>query len=172
MHGLRPPAKAPRVHPLAVGHDPDLLRVAGRAERIAALTFEELRRHEVGSWKNPGFHGERIPELDEILLRTPPNKRVFVELRGGPELVPALARTGFAPAELVAISFNLEAAREAKRALDCGEACWIVDRETAGPSADIARLVQAARRAGLDGWISITNGRSRAKSCGWRPPQV
>jgi glycerophosphoryl diester phosphodiesterase len=50
---------------LAVFHDEDLTRIAGRPGRIAELTWRELAAVSL-----PG--GERIPRLDEVLAETDP----------------------------------------------------------------------------------------------------
>ncbi len=62
---------------LVLFHDKDLDRTtdfrtvygegSGKESRIEALTLEELRRLDAGSWKSPGFRGERIPTLREAL---------------------------------------------------------------------------------------------------------
>ncbi|MDO8543268.1 MAG: glycerophosphodiester phosphodiesterase [Opitutaceae bacterium] len=140
---------------LVVVHDDDLQRVGGRAMRIADATLAELREVDVGGGTNPDFRPEKIPELDELIAITPPSRRLFVELKGGPalveELARSLARTRFDETRLVVISFNLEAVRRAKSRLPRTEVCWIVDREGAMAHATIAELVQQAQGAGLDG---------------------
>ncbi len=51
---------------LVVIHDHDLKRLAGVEGLVEDLTFEELRRLDVGSHKNPKFKGARIPLLSEL----------------------------------------------------------------------------------------------------------
>lgn len=140
---------------LAVVHDDDLRRLAGSPLRVADATLDELREHDVGSWKEAQFSDERIPELDELLRRVPAGKRLFVELKGGaalvPELVRGLSRTRFDPAQLVVISFQLDAARAAKRALPTAESCWVLEREETGRTPEVGAILHSARGAGLDG---------------------
>ncbi len=62
---------------LVLFHDKDLDRTtdfqqvygkgSDKESRIAALTLEELRRLDAGSWKSPRFRGERIPTFLEAL---------------------------------------------------------------------------------------------------------
>ncbi len=75
---------------LAVIHDHDTRRLAGVTGRVAEITLAELQRLDVGRGRGPEFAGERIPSLEALLAVTPPKRRVFVELKGGPELVPPL----------------------------------------------------------------------------------
>lgn len=140
---------------LAVVHDDDLQRVAGERIHVAGATLDALRRFDVGGWKAARFRAERIPELSELLRLTPAGKRVFVELKGGPELVPELercvARVGFPPRRLVVISFELAAAAEAKRVLPAAEACWVVEQTEPAGGVDITGVVRGAQAARVDG---------------------
>lgn len=52
---------------LVVLHDEDLKRVAGDSRKIGELTFEEVRRLDVGSRFGPSFSGIGIPSLEEVL---------------------------------------------------------------------------------------------------------
>ncbi|HOX45347.1 MAG TPA: glycerophosphodiester phosphodiesterase family protein [Myxococcota bacterium] len=77
---------------LAVIHDPRTLRTAGEDLEVASQEFARLGRLDVGRWKAPAFAGERIPGLEQVLALLPPGKRALVELKCGPEALPALAR--------------------------------------------------------------------------------
>ena len=146
---------------LAVIHDPDTQRTAGVAGTVAAATLAGLQALDVGRWKAARFSGERIPALEEIFALVPDGKRVFVEIKGGPEVVRELQRCvdvalheprGPLRPEQIAIStFDLPAAETAKRALPRHEVCWIADSGRAAPRPTLAAVVQAARAAGLDG---------------------
>ena len=47
-------------------HDRDLKRVSGDTRRVSDLTFEQMRKLDVGSWFGPAFKGERVPTLQEV----------------------------------------------------------------------------------------------------------
>jgi glycerophosphoryl diester phosphodiesterase len=140
---------------LAVIHDPDTRRTTGRAALVRDATLAELQALDAGAWKEAKFAGEKIPSLDAWLALVPAGKRVFVEVKGGPEAIDALAgslaRSGLAPAQLVIISFDFATVRAAK--LRCGEiaACWIVERDSVAGRLPLAELVARVRAAGLDG---------------------
>jgi glycerophosphoryl diester phosphodiesterase len=142
---------------LAVIHDSDTRRVTGAAHAVAELTFAELRRLDVGRWKDVRFAGERVPSLDELLATVPPGRRVFVEVKGGPEAVPELRRCvagSRLPAErVVVISFHLATVVAAKESLPRCRGLWIVEREAGRPGGALAidPIIAEARAAGVDG---------------------
>jgi glycerophosphoryl diester phosphodiesterase len=105
---------------LICGHDADMKRTAGSPARIKETSAEELRKLDVGSWKGPRWEGERMPTLGEALATLPDDARCFIEVKVGPEAVPALVEavgaSGKRPEQLVIISFNAETIAEAKQA--------------------------------------------------------
>lgn len=52
---------------LILTHDTNLMRVAGREDEIKTLTYEELKKVDVGLFKGEKFKGERIPTLEEFM---------------------------------------------------------------------------------------------------------
>lgn len=52
---------------LVLFHDDDLMRIAGRPESIADLTYDEVRQIDVGVHKGTAFAGEHIPTFEEFL---------------------------------------------------------------------------------------------------------
>src|SRR3954466_7120047 len=72
---------------LAVIHDPDTRRTADVARAVAESTLAELPQLDVGTWKDRRFAAERIPALEDVFAVVPDGKRVFVEIKGGPEVV-------------------------------------------------------------------------------------
>ena len=144
---------------LAVVHDPDLRRTAGIGRRVAEASLVELQQLDVGRWKDPRFAGETIPALEDICALIPAGKRVFVELKGGPGLLPALKRSvewalsipALRRDQIVIISFDLQTAEAAKRMLPGHEVCWIADAGADAPGRTLAEIARVARKAGLDG---------------------
>ena len=91
-------------------HDKDTKRTAGVSKLIAESTLAELRLLDVGTWKNVKFAGERIPTLEELLSTVPTGKKVYIEVKCGPEIVPALSQilmtAKLPPAQTPVICFN------------------------------------------------------------------
>jgi glycerophosphoryl diester phosphodiesterase len=150
---------------LAVIHDSDTRRTAGVEGAVAKLTLSDLQVREVGRWKDVRFAGETIPALDDILAITPAGKRVFVEIKSGPESVVALQRCitdrrqnpGVLAHQIAIISFDLAVATAAKRALPVHEVCWIADAGADAPRSTLGEIARDARAAGLDG-IDVASG--------------
>ncbi|MBK1833114.1 glycerophosphodiester phosphodiesterase [Roseibacillus ishigakijimensis] len=101
-------------------HDKDTARVAGKKLVVADSTLEELRELEVGSWKSPKYAGAQIPTIAEVLETVPSEKAIYIEVKCGPEIVPALSKTfeetDLEPEQLVVISFNADFVKQWKLA--------------------------------------------------------
>ncbi len=142
---------------LAVIHDANTRRPAGVNRRVSAQTWAELEKLEVGRWKGRQWVDVRIPSLEEVLRTVPKGRRLFVEVKCGPEFVAAAApilQRGLGT-EVVLIGFDLEAMKQAKAAFPQLEVCWIIQfkrnlraaRWTPIPK----QVMEQARAAGLDG---------------------
>jgi glycerophosphoryl diester phosphodiesterase len=107
---------------IVVIHDKDTKRVTGVMKVVKDSTLAELRQLDAGKWKGAGFEGERIPTLAECLATLPAgDKRFFLEIKCGPEVVPVLARQleEWKPraGQLCIIAFDRAVARESKKAM-------------------------------------------------------
>jgi glycerophosphoryl diester phosphodiesterase len=93
-------------------HDADTGRVGNKKLVVAKETYEALCQVDVGD-------GERIPLLSEVLGESPVGKAIYIEIKTGPEILPALQKLikNF-PAkiqDLRIISFNDNSLKEAKK---------------------------------------------------------
>ncbi len=145
---------------IAVIHDGTTARTGGVTNKVANQTFEELRRLDVGKWgkwKGKGF-SEKIPSLDEVLQVVPPGKRLFIEIKCGPEILPelekALTRAGKKPEQTVIIGFGYETMQLAKARFPQLQVLWLAgkDKKTKEypPLDELIRKVKAANLDGLD----------------------
>ncbi|MFO0800470.1 MAG: glycerophosphodiester phosphodiesterase [Gemmataceae bacterium] len=142
---------------IVVIHDKDTKRTAGGVNKVVAeSTLAELRTLDVGAWKDKKYAGERIPTLAEVLATVPAGKRVFVEVKPGPEVVPELlaemTAAGLPPERTPVISFNAGVIAAVKKARPDLPAYWIVSLNTkdkAPPTA--AELVAKAKEIRADG---------------------
>jgi glycerophosphoryl diester phosphodiesterase len=150
---------------LAVSHDKNTKRTAGRDAAIADLTIAELKQLDAGSWKSPQFAGEKIPTLDEQIALIPPGKRMLVEIKIGPEIVPELGRvlqqTRATEKNITIISFNFESLLEVRKQLPHLPTLWLLGHPTPNskksasakkpPTVDeMIRDAKAAKLTGLD----------------------
>ena len=138
-------------------HDKDTKRVAGVDKKVVDQTLAELRLLDVGKWKSPKFAGERIPTLDEVLATVPKGKRVFIEVKCGPEIVPELDRvlkaSKLKPEQTPIISFHAPVIEAVKKARPDLEGYWIVSLKAkkgkAPPTAE--SLIATAKKIRADG---------------------
>jgi glycerophosphoryl diester phosphodiesterase len=140
---------------LAVVHDENMQRLAGSPLIVSQATMAELQRLDVGRWKDPRFAGEKIPTLGEMLAVVPAGKRVFIEVKNGPEAVPplesCLRNVPLAAGQIVVISFDVAAAATAKKALPHRQTAWILDYGArAGAKPSFAEIIRRCREASLD----------------------
>jgi glycerophosphoryl diester phosphodiesterase len=84
--------RATRDGRVIVIHDESTLRTTGVDLLVAKHTLEELQQLDAGAWKDAAWKGERLPSLAETLAAIPPSKRLLIEVKGGPEIIPELAR--------------------------------------------------------------------------------
>jgi glycerophosphoryl diester phosphodiesterase len=115
---------------VVVMHDRDTKRTAGVAKAVAEQTLEQLRALDVGRWKGKKFAGEKVPTLEEMLATVPDGKKVFVEVKCGPEIVPELIRvlkaSKLKPERTPVISFNADVIAAVKKANPDLPAYWLV----------------------------------------------
>lgn len=144
---------------IACCHDKTTERTGGQKLVIAESTFDELQAVEVGSWKDERFRGERIATLGDVLATVPAGKVFYVEVKCGPEIVPALAESiaasGLPSDRLRVIAFDKEVIRAVKQALPQYKAFWLSslrrqkESQTWKPS--LEDLVATAKEVGADG---------------------
>jgi glycerophosphoryl diester phosphodiesterase len=142
-----------------VCHDADTKRTTGVAKAIKESTFAELRTLDAGRWKGPQWAGERLPELGEVLATIPAQKRCFVEIKVGPEVVPAVVRalreSGKKPEQIAVISFKAPSVAEAKRQLPDVPAYLLADfkkdKQTGAWSPTVDQLIDKAKAIRADG---------------------
>src|SRR5262249_54505924 len=114
-------------------HDKDTKRVAGKKLVVTTAPFKQLRALDIGSWKDPKWHAERMPTMDEVLAVVPEGKKVFLELKSGPEIVPAMAKviaaSHVSPDQIVIISFHADALAASKKALPHLKTLWLTSMQ-------------------------------------------
>ena len=140
-------------------HDADTKRTTGVAKKVVESTLAELRTLDAGTWKDPQWKGERLPTLAEALAAIPAGKRLVIEIKCGPEVLPELARdlkaSGKPDAQIVIISFKHDVCAQAKKLFPQIPVLFLSsfkqDKATGAWSPTPAALIQQAKSAGLDG---------------------
>lgn len=146
-------------------HDKTTKRTAGGGKhKIADLTLAELRKLDAGSWKNKKYKGEQIPTLAEVLKTIPAGKRLFIEIKCGPEVLPVLRRdlktAGKKPQQTAIIGFSYDTMKKAKIELPQLDVFWVVglkqNKVTKRWRPSLNKLIRDAKSAGLQG-VHLSN---------------
>ena len=112
-------------------HDKKTKRVAPEQPDLTVeeATFEQLRRLDVGSWKDVKFTGERIPKLEEVLATVPQGRRIFVEIKCGAEIVPALEKllsaSDLSDEQIMIIAFDEAVVQACRRSMSRYQCNWL-----------------------------------------------
>ncbi|MEZ6031890.1 MAG: glycerophosphodiester phosphodiesterase family protein [Planctomycetaceae bacterium] len=159
-------------HQIVCTHDSTTKRIVpGQTElKIADSTLKELQRLDVGSWKSPRFKDERMPTLKDVLAVVPPGKRIFVEIKCGPEILPLmkpqLEQSGLMPDQIVIICFNETVIKAARELMPQFKANWLTgykqDKETkewSPKSSDVMAVLKRTHATGLGthGNVDVAN---------------
>jgi glycerophosphoryl diester phosphodiesterase len=140
---------------LVVIHDATTKRTTGTDLKVVDTTLEELRKLDAGKLKGEKFAGEKLPTLEEMLATTPEGKRVFIEVKCGPEAVPEMDRvikaSKLKPEQTCVISFNAAVIAAAKKARPDLQAFWIVGLGGKGKPKTAEDLIAKAKEIKADG---------------------
>jgi glycerophosphoryl diester phosphodiesterase len=156
-------------------HDRDLMRVAGDPRRVEALTYDEVRKLDVGSWFDPAFAGERVPTLEEVIQLSRGRIKLNIELKFfGPDRrlareVARLVRAQHFESDCFVTSLNYDALQEVKRhnrrlrtglivAKALGDVSRLeVDALSVRAGALTDRMLRAAHRLGMEVHVWTVN---------------
>jgi sialate O-acetylesterase len=126
-------------------HDKDTKRIAGQPLTIANATLEELRQLDVGSiqpeaseralhaWSADKFQGTRMPTIAEVFATVPAGKKMFIEIKCGPEIIDPLLRelgsSGLTPEQVVVIGFDSALLKSLKERDPKWQTAWLCSFE-------------------------------------------
>jgi glycerophosphoryl diester phosphodiesterase len=140
-------------------HDEDTFRTTGTRLSVHANSLAELRKLDYGAWKHPNFSGEAIPTLADVLAATPAEKRLFIELKAGPSMIPLihkiLNRADLRRNRLMIISFDKATIAASKQRMPYIKAHWLTsylqnpDSKFWQPTA--TQIAQTVRQCNADG---------------------
>lgn len=131
-------------------HDRTVDRTTNGTGKVADLTMSELQKLQI-AWKG-GI--ERIPTLAEVLKTVPENKRLFVELKCGPEILPELKRvidlSGKKAQQVVIISFDYDTLAQSRKLLPQLKHYWLTMAFWPSMWQDIIHRSKLAKFDGVD----------------------
>ncbi|HJN08933.1 MAG TPA: glycerophosphodiester phosphodiesterase family protein [Pirellulaceae bacterium] len=140
-------------------HDADTKRTAGVNRQVAKSTLAELRELDVGRWKDEEFAGERMPTLQQVLATVPNGRRIFIEIKCGPEIVPVLrdvlSRAELDSRQIAVISFQQDVIAATKQQLPDIKAYWLTgykqDKITHKWQPTMDQILKTLQQTGADG---------------------
>jgi glycerophosphoryl diester phosphodiesterase len=110
-------------------HDANTDRVSEKNLSVGDSTLAQLRELDLGSWKGEQWRGTRISTLGEVLASIPPEKKIFIELKAGIEILPALlasiTTSPLEPSQIVVIAFDDTLIAALKAQAPALTACWL-----------------------------------------------
>jgi glycerophosphoryl diester phosphodiesterase len=110
-------------------HDADTERTCGVKCIVADARLVDLQSLDFGRWKAPSFAGLACCTLEDVLATVPAGKRIFIELKTGPEIVAPLGKilekNTIEAASLVIISFDERTIAACKERLPGVKAHWL-----------------------------------------------
>jgi len=100
-------------------HDDNLKRTADIDVCVAERTLRELQSCDVGQWKGREWTGETIASLGQVVETIPAGRRLFVEIKSGPQTIEAidrdLALVKDRPEAVVLLCFDVNVLAAARR---------------------------------------------------------
>lgn len=132
-------------------HDRNTKRTSGGefSYEIKDTKSRDLRKIDVGSWKGEMFKGEKMPFISEVIKTVPAGKKLVVEIKTGPEIVPFMKKdilkSGKAD-QMIFIAFGWETILAAKKAFPNNECYWLSSTKKG-----LLEKMEESAREGLEG---------------------
>lgn len=143
-------------------HDSTLTRTTGGANTNRcgdvswAETVSKLDVGGWGKWAESSFKGTPPALLEDVLALARDGRRIYLEIKTGPEIVPAIravlaAQQNATPGNVLFISFNKASCAAVKDLLPDYTVYWLVTARTQGRPVTAEEVVEGARAARADG---------------------
>ena len=141
-------------------HDKDTQKVTGKKHKLVVkdTPLAELRKLDVGSWFGEKWKDTKTPTLLEVLATVPKNKKIYVEIKCGPEVLAKLHEdlhaSGLSDDQIVLISFNPEVVKRYKSREPKRKAYWLtgIGKNKKGlREPTLAKVLETLRATGADG---------------------
>ncbi len=138
-------------------HDKDTKRTGDRELDVESSTLAELRKLDVGRWKNPKWAGEKIPTLKEVFGTVPDDRLFVIELKSKAKIVPYLAKQlrqlDQGNFRILIITFDAETAKACKESMPNQRVHWLTKfkRNVIGYKPTAKQVGQTVRDTGVEG---------------------
>ena len=144
---------------VVVIHDFNTKRLAGVNKKVKHQKLNELKKLDVGSWKDIKWKGEQIPMIREVLDSVPRGKKLIIEIKSESDIIPFLKKevvqSKLDSEQVEFIGFDLKTMSITKKAFPSHKVLWLLDLDyiwinrILKPS--IKKAIAKAKNYGLDG---------------------
>jgi len=97
---------------------------------VSKSTLAQLQKLDVGSWKGDQWKGTRMPTLSQVFRTVPEGKGIFIEVKCGVEIMPALKKAiedcSLGKEQITIISFQKSVIAKAKIEMPEIKAHWLL----------------------------------------------
>lgn len=146
---------------IMVNHDKNTKRTAGGIDmNLKDTDSEELRKLDVGSWKDQKFKGEKMPFLEEVLRKVPGGRKLVIEVKSSPEILPYLQQLiseSEIQERLVIISFDKEVIVQAKQRMPAIPAYWLLHNFENYTLPEAIKLAKEHKLNGFDVYYKLVD---------------
>ena len=144
-------------------HDRNLKRTTGKDLPCSEASWSEtLSKLDAGAWKGEKWKGVRPALLEEILPLARPNRKIYVEIKSGPEIVPYVkeifaAQSAANPRTALFICFNKAVCAKLNELMPEYKVYWLCTAPRPDPKDDPAKpsaaagIINTLRKIGADG---------------------
>ncbi|HJZ39618.1 MAG TPA: glycerophosphodiester phosphodiesterase family protein [Bacteroidales bacterium] len=130
-------------------HDGDTKRTSGKDLEVKNTLSDDLRKLDVGLFKDSAYKNEKIPYLEEAIATIPHNKKLIIEIKSGPDVLPSLEKivtSSEKKEQLVFIAFDWQTILDAKKLFPENRCYWLSNNKK-----EVLEKMDDAAAADLDG---------------------
>jgi len=130
-------------------HDGNTKRTSGKDLEVKNTLSDDLRKLDVGLFKDSAYRYEKIPFLEEAIAIIPKNKNLVIEIKSGEDVLPALemiVTTTGKKEQLVFIAFGWNTILETKKLFPKNRCYWLSNNKK-----EVLEKMEDVAAAGLTG---------------------
>lgn len=147
-------------HKIIALHDRTTKRTGDADYDVAETDSQILRGLDVGSWKDQKYAGEKMPLLEELFEVVPQGRKLVIEVKSGPEILPYLEEIVSKSSikdQLVLISFNLDVVKEGKKRMPFMPVYWLLGSFNQYSIPEAVKIAEENNFTGLDVNYNLVN---------------
>lgn len=156
---------------IVVIHDNNKKRVGNVNKKIRKSLLKDLKKVDVGLFKNIRWKGEQIPTLKEVMQTIPAKGKLIIEIKSGFEIIEPLSAllksADISDCQIEIISFNRKLLTEIKKMLPQYKMLWLLNLDYYFPAwlvfGNTQKTINKVLSSKLDG-VNVWAGKMLNKS--------